>query len=93
MEYKQYSAEEGKVLLNLDTASWCSNCYCSITKSVDVINVLREDGVYFNGKYNSSLQEAESEEDIAKVKNMFHEEIILKGYDISKLVEPIIVYK
>lgn len=89
MEYNEYIASEGKLLLNLNTFS------CGIKMAsryeLSVIEVTKEDGKYFNNKYIEKLEELdENEEKIATLKNLIKEELVFKGYDLNNLVEPII---
>lgn len=89
MEYNEYIASEGKLLLNLNTLS------CGIKMAsryeLSVIEVTEENGKYFNNKYIEKLEELDSDEEkIVTLKNLIKEELVFKGYDLNKLVKPII---
>ena len=89
MEYNEYIASEGKLLLNLNTFS-CGTKMAS-RYELSIIEVTEEDGRYFNNKYIQELEKLdENEEKITTLKNLIKEELVFKGYDLNNLVKPII---
>ena len=89
MEYNEYVANEGKVLLNLNTFSY--GIKMASRYELNVIEVTEEDGKYFNNKYIEKLEELDGDEEkVTTLKNLIKEELVFKGYDLNKLVKPII---
>lgn len=62
MAYKEYTASEGKVLLNLDDFHYSTITACKLDAYPNLIEVSREDAVYYNQKYQEELMNKEYEE-------------------------------
>lgn len=89
MGYNEYIANEGKLLLNLNTLS-CGTKMASRYK-LSIIEVTEKDGRYFSSKYIQELEKLdEDEEKINNLKNLIKEELTVKGYNLDHLVEPIV---
>lgn len=92
LSYKEYKAVKPNVLLNIDTFIYCSYSMCNMATSINYIEVTQEGGEYFSNKYENMLKNLNPEDAqaIAELKRQMLEELTLKGYNITDLVQPII---
>lgn len=95
--YKEYKATEGYYLLSLEDFGYGKEVFCNMDNNPSLIEVTMEDAVEFNTAYNSGIEAIISsgtediEEAIQSLKDSLLEGLTSKGYDITKLVEPIII--
>ena len=85
---KKYIAKEGCVLLDLDLFSWGSMKIVRADIDLNLINVLPDDALYFEGLYKELKESGEYTAETIKAR-MF-EEIQTRGHSTDNLVEPII---
>lgn len=92
LTYKEYKAEEPKVLLNIDSFNYCGYSLCNPKTSLNYIEVEIDDAVYINSKYENIVREQNlnNTDEINGLKSQLIEELISKGYDVNNKVEPII---
>lgn len=89
MKYYEYKATGENVLLDLNGFD-IGDIMCSMSIKT-LIEVTKSDGKYFNDKYIDELRKLdEDEEKIDNLKNLIKEELIVKGYNLDHLVEPIV---
>lgn len=53
MEYKEYKASEGKVLFNIDSFTWGHQMLCSKDKTLNLIEINREDAEAYEDRYKA----------------------------------------
>lgn len=53
MEYKEYKASKGKVLFNIDNFTWGHQMLCSKDKTLNLIEINREDAEAYEDRYKA----------------------------------------
>lgn len=89
MAYKEYNAEEGRVLLNLKSFDYGIQVKISIKFDLDLIQCNKLDAEYCYNIYDM-IQDKSDEELVETVRQELHKYLTDKGYDITDLVQPII---
>lgn len=56
MEYKEYKASEGKVLFNIDNFTWGHQMLCSKDKTLNLIEINREDAEAYEDRYKAERE-------------------------------------
>lgn len=86
MNCKVYKANSGKHLLNISNFVWGDSMYCSMDKSLNLIEVDKEDAEKISEEYKNSSQQISDEESLNKLKSQLQQELKDKGYDLTQLV-------
>lgn len=90
MNYKEYKATDGKILLNLRDFHYGNTILCGNDINLSLIEVTKEDAEYINAKYQSGVKainnSREAEEQIDTFRLSLMRELIEKGYSLNSII-------
>ena len=92
MNYKEYKATDGKILLNLRDFYYGNTILCGNDINLSFIEVTKEDAEYINAKYQSGVKainnsrEDNIEEQIDTFRLSLMRELIEKGYSLNSII-------
>lgn len=92
MNYKEYKATDGKILLNLRDFYYGNTILCGNDINLSLIEVTKEDAEYINAKYQSGVKavnnsrEDNIEEQIDTFRLSLMRELIEKGYSLNSII-------
>lgn len=92
MNYKEYKATDGKILLNLRDFHYGNTILCGNDINLSLIEVTKEDAEYINAKYQSGIKainnsrEDNIEEQIDTFRLSLMRELIEKGYSLNSII-------